>query len=164
MNTRKKSAALCALCAPSRGDGECGGAVISRDLRTRLMQSNKLADQAVTEKIDVFFPHQSRWAAHIDIAGDAVAKSVDNAVECLECVARPPAQKRVANGNAERPAAKGISTDKPARKPMPGGSFQRAVVPIRANGMNQERVQLLLDRGGYQGNSVTSLARMKSHC
>ena len=133
--------------------GECGFALTNTYYLARLMRSNNPADKAVTERIGVVFPNQSSWGTHVNIAGGAVArhaKNVDNAVKFLEYLASPSAQNHFANGNNEWPAAKGVVFDNPALKAMTGGSFKSEVIPISAVGMNQIKVQQMLDRVGFK--------------
>ena len=133
--------------------GECGMALTNTYYLARLMRSNNPADKAVTERIGVVFPNQSSWGTHVNIAGGAVArhaKNVDNAIQFLEYLASPSAQNHFANGNNEWPAAKGVSFDNPALKAMTGGSFKSEVIPISAVGMNQIKVQQMLDRVGFK--------------
>jgi iron(III) transport system substrate-binding protein len=133
--------------------GECGVAVTNSYYLARLMRSSNPADKAVTEKVGVVFPNQSSWGTHLNIAGGAVAKNAkhpENAVKFLEYLASPSAQNHFANGNNEWPAAKGVSIDNPALKAMSGGSFKSEMVPISAVGMNQIKVQQMLDRVGFK--------------
>jgi iron(III) transport system substrate-binding protein len=133
--------------------GECGMAVTNTYYLARMMRSSNPADKAVTEKIGVVFPNQSSWGTHVNVAGGAVArhaKNTDNAVKFLEYLASPAAQNHFANGNNEWPAAKGVSFDNAALKAMTGGSFKSERVPVSAVGMNQIKVQQMLDRAGFK--------------
>ncbi len=133
--------------------GECGVAVTNTYYLARMMRSGNAADRAVTEKIGVVFPNQNNWGTHVNIAGGAVArhaKNADNAVKFLEYLASPSAQNHFANGNNEWPVAKGVSFDNPALKAMTGGSFKSELIPISAVGMNQIKVQQMMDRVGFK--------------
>ena len=148
--------------APKGGDtdqikavaaGECGVAVTNSYYLARLMRSTKAEDQAVIERIGVVFPNQATWGTHVNIAGGAVAKNsknVDGAVKFLEYLASPAAQEHFANGNNEWPVAKGVKLDNPALKAMTGGSFKSETIPISVVGMNQIKVQQMLDRVGFR--------------
>jgi iron(III) transport system substrate-binding protein len=117
------------------------------------MRSAKPEDQAVISKVKVMFPNQASWGTHVNIAGGAVArhaKNQDNAVRFLEYLVSPSAQKHFADGNNEWPVAKGVQFDNPALQAMSGGSFKRELVPISAVGMNQIKVQQMLDRVGFR--------------
>jgi iron(III) transport system substrate-binding protein len=133
--------------------GECGVAVTNSYYLARLMRSSKPEDRAVAEKVGVVFPNQSSWGTHMNVAGGAVArhaKNSANAVQFLEYLASPAAQNHFANGNNEWPAAKGVNFDNPALKAMTGGSFKSELLPISAVGMNQIKVQQMLDRVGFK--------------
>jgi iron(III) transport system substrate-binding protein len=133
--------------------GECGVAVTNSYYLARLMRSSKPEDRAMAEKVGVVFPNQSSWGTHMNVAGGAVArhaKNTDNAIKFLEYLASPAAQNHFANGNNEWPAAKGVSFDNPALKAMTGGSFKSELLPISAVGMNQIKVQQMLDRVGFK--------------
>ena len=75
---------------------------------------------------------------------------MENAIKFLEYLASASAQNHFANGNNEWPAAKGVSFDNPALKAMSGGHFKSEVLPVSAVGMNQIKVQQMLDRVGFR--------------
>lgn len=133
--------------------GECAVAVTNTYYLARLMRSTQASDKAMVEKLGVMFPNQASWGTHLNIAGGAVAKhskNPDNALKFLEYLASASAQNHFANGNNEWPAAKGVTFDNPALKSMTGGSFKSEVLPISAVGMNQIKVQQMLDRVGFK--------------
>lgn len=133
--------------------GECGVALTNTYYMARLLRSENAADKAMAEKVGVVFPNQASWGTHLNIAGGAIAKNsknTDNAVKFLEYLASASAQNHFANGNNEWPAAKGISFDNVALKSMSGGNFKSEVLPISAVGMNQIKVQQMLDRVGFK--------------
>ena len=133
--------------------GECGVAITNSYYLARLMRSTSPADKAVAEKIGVVFPNQANRGTHVNIAGGAVArhaKNLDSAVKFLEYLASPAAQNHFANGNNEWPAARGVTLDNPALKAMTGGSFKSELIPVSVVGMNQVKVQQMLDRVGFR--------------
>jgi iron(III) transport system substrate-binding protein len=133
--------------------GECGVALTNTYYLARLMRSTRAEDRAVADKLGVVFPNQNSWGTHMNVAGGAVAryaKNTSHAIQFLEYLASPAAQNHFANGNNEWPAAKGVSFDNPALKSMTGGSFKSEVLPISAVGMNQIKVQQMLDRVGFK--------------
>jgi iron(III) transport system substrate-binding protein len=148
--------------APKGGDtdqikavasGECGIAVTNTYYLARLMRSTNPADKAVAERVGVVFPNQQSWGTHVNVAGGAVArysKNQANAVKFLEYLVSPEAQNHFANGNNEWPVVKGLKLDNPALKAMTGGNFKSELVPISAVGMNQIKVQQMLDRVGFK--------------
>ena len=148
--------------APKGGDtdqikavasGECGIAVTNTYYLARLMRSANPADKAVAERVGVVFPNQQSWGTHVNVAGGAVAryaKNPGNAVKFLEYLVSPEAQNHFANGNNEWPVVKGLKLDNPALNAMTGGNFKSEVIPISAVGMNQIKVQQMLDRVGFR--------------
>ena len=148
--------------APKGGDtdqikavasGECGIAVTNTYYLARLMRSTNPADKAVIERVGVVFPNQQSWGTHVNVAGGAVAryaKNQANALKFLEYLVSPEAQNHFANGNNEWPVVKGLKLDNPALNAMTGGNFKSEVLPISAVGMNQIKVQQMLDRVGFR--------------
>lgn len=133
--------------------GECSVAVTNTYYLARLMRSDKPEDRAVVEKLGVVFPNQSSWGTHVNIAGGAVAKhapNVSNAVKFLEYLASASAQNHFADGNNEWPISRGVQINNPALQAMTGGSFKSETVPITVVGMNQVKVQQMLDRVGFK--------------
>jgi iron(III) transport system substrate-binding protein len=133
--------------------GECAVAVTNTYYLARLMRSSNPAEKAVAERVGVVFPNQASWGTHINVAGGAVAKyskNSENAVKFLEYLVSPEAQNHFANGNNEWPVVQGLKLDNPALKSMTGGSFKSELIPISAVGMNQIKVQQMLDRVGFK--------------
>jgi len=133
--------------------GECGIAVTNTYYLARLMRSTSPADKAIVERVGVVFPNQQSWGTHVNVAGGAVArhsKNQVNAVKFLEYLVSFEAQNHFANGNNEWPVVKGLKLDNPALNAMTGGSFKSELVPISAVGMNQVKVQQMLDRVGFK--------------
>ena len=133
--------------------GECGVAVTNSYYLARLMRSDKAEDRAIVEKVGVVFPNQASWGTHVNVAGGAVArhaKNQANAVKFLEYLASPQAQNYFADGNNEWPTAKGVKVSNPALQAMTGGSFKSETIPVSAVGMNQIKVQQMLDRVGFK--------------
>ena len=148
--------------APKGGDtdqikavasGECGIAVTNTYYLARLMRSTNPAEKNLIERVGVVFPNQQSWGTHVNVAGGAVArhsKNVTNAMKFLEYLVSPEAQNHFANGNNEWPVVKGLKLDNPALKAMGGGNFKSELIPISAVGMNQVKVQQMLDRVGFK--------------
>ena len=148
--------------APKGGDtdqikavasGECGIALTNTYYVARLMRSDKAEDKAIMDKVGVMFPNQSSWGTHINIAGGAMAKNAKNtanAVKFLEYLASKAAQDYFANGNNEYPVSKGVQLSNPALKAMSGGTFKSETMAVSVVGMNQVKVQQMLDRVGYK--------------
>ena len=133
--------------------GECAIAIGNTYYIARLMRSSAPADRAMAERISVVFPNQSSWGTHVNVAGGAVArhaKSPALAVKFLEYLASPQAQAYFADGNNEWPAAVGVKLDNAVLQAMSGGAFKREDIPASVIGMNQIKVQQMLDRVGFR--------------
>lgn len=133
--------------------GECGVAVTNSYYLARIMRSDNPENKAIMDRVGVVFPNQSSWGTHVNIAGGAVAKHAKNpanAIRFLEYLASASAQGHFANGNNEWPAAKGVKINNPALQAMTGGSFKSETIPISVVGMNQVKVQQMLDRVGFK--------------
>lgn len=131
--------------------GECAVALTNSYYLARLMRSDKADDKAIIDKIDVALPNQASTGTHVNIAGGAVARHAKNraaAVKFLEYLASDAAQGYFADGNNEWPAVAGLKITNPALDKI--GKFKTESVPISVIGMNQIKVQQMLDRVGYK--------------
>ncbi|MFZ2739106.1 MAG: extracellular solute-binding protein [Burkholderiaceae bacterium] len=133
--------------------GECAIAVTNTYYLARLMRSDKADDKTVMERLNVVFPNQASWGTHTNIAGGAVAKyakNKTNAVKFLEYLASPGAQAHFADGNNEWPVTQGVRFNNPALMSIGGGDFKRENLNISVVGMNQVKIQQMLDRVGFK--------------
>ena len=133
--------------------GECGIALTNSYYLARIMRSDKPDDKAIMERVGVVFPNQASWGTHVNIAGGAVARNAKNpanALKFLEYLVSTPAQNHFANGNDEWPVVRDLKISNPALQSMTGGSFKSETVPISVVGMNQVKVQQMLDRVGFK--------------
>jgi iron(III) transport system substrate-binding protein len=131
--------------------GECQIAVTNTYYLARMIRSNNPDDRAVIEKVGVVFPNQQSWGTHVNIAGAAVAKNAKNreaAVQFLEYLASDQAQTYFADGNNEWPAVQSVKVSNRALESF--GPFKTETVPVAQVGMNQTKVQQILDRVGYK--------------
>jgi iron(III) transport system substrate-binding protein len=146
--------------APKGGDtdqikavasGECQIALTNTYYLARMMRSNNPEDRSVVEKVGVVFPNQSSWGTHVNIAGAGIAKNSPNraaAQQFLEYLASEQAQAYFADGNNEWPVVAGAKTANPALDAL--GAFKAETIPVSVTGMNQTKVQQMLDRVGYK--------------
>ena len=146
--------------APKGGDtdqikavasGECGVALTNSYYLARMMRSDKAEDRAAVEKLGVIMPDQAGAGTHMNIAGGAVARHAKNraaAVKFLEYLASDEAQAYFAGGNNEWPVVASVKVPNPALESL--GRFKMDNVPVSVIGMNQVKVQQMLDRVGYK--------------
>lgn len=131
--------------------GECAVALTNSYYLARLIRSDKPEDKAVMQRVAVVFPNQQSFGTHVNIAGAAVArhsKHNDAAVKFLEYLASDDAQRYFADGNNEWPAVDTVQIDNPALRQL--GRFKRETIPVSRVGMNQFKIQQMLDRVGYK--------------
>jgi len=131
--------------------GECAVALTNTYYVARLMRSEKPQDKAAMEKVGVVFPNQSSFGTHVNIAGAAIARHANNrdaAQRFLEYLASDQAQIHFAGGNNEWPVVPGFKVANPALQAL--GPFKSETIPISVVGMNQVKVQQMLDRVGYK--------------
>ena len=87
------------------------------------------------------------------IAGGAVArhaKHPQNAVAFLNYLVSEQAQTYFADGNNEWPVVKGVQINNPALQTLAGKNFKTDPLPVSFTGMNQIKVQQMLDRVGFR--------------
>jgi iron(III) transport system substrate-binding protein len=138
------------------GSGECGFAITNTYYLARIMRSTKPEDVALFERLGVVFPNQASWGTHVNVAGGAVARYAPNkanAIKFLEYLATKEAQDYFANGNNEWPTVAGVKVSNPALIAMSGqtgGAFKAEVLPLSVVGMNQVKIQQMLDRVGFR--------------
>ncbi len=132
--------------------GECGVAIANSYYAARLLRSSKPEDKAAMEKVGIVFPNQADIGTHMNITGAGIAKHSKNrdaAQRFLEYLASDSAQVYFANGNNEWPAVTKVKVSNPALNAM--GDFKTdAKVPVSVIGLNQVKVQQILDRVGYK--------------
>ena len=131
--------------------GECGVALVNSYYLARMLRSNKSEDRDAVEKIGYLMPDQSGAGTHMNIAGGAVARYAQNrdaAVKFLEYLASDSAQAYFADGNNEWPVVKTVKIANPALDSF--GSFKTETTPVSVIGMNQVKVQQMLDRVSYK--------------
>ena len=137
--------------------GECAIGLTNTYYLARLMRSDKAEDKAAMDKLSIVFPNQNSWGTHLNISGGAMAKNSKNpeaAIKFLEYLASASAQKYLADGNNEWPTVKGAKIDNVALKAMlasnGGDNYKAETIPASVIGMNQVKVQQMLDRVGYK--------------
>lgn len=131
--------------------GECAVALTNSYYLARMMRSQAPADRDVIDKIGVVFPNQADHGTHVNVAGGAVARFAKHkaaAVQFLEYLSSAEAQAYFADGNNEWPVVAGTQVRNPALDTL--GKFKAENLPTSVIGMNQVKVQQILDRVGYK--------------
>ena len=146
--------------APKGGDtdqikavaaGECALTLSNTYYYARLVKSSKPDEREAVAKTGVIWPNQNGNGTHVNISGAGVLKHAPNreaAVKFLEYLASDEAQGYFANGNNEWPGVAGLDLSNPALEKL--GKFKSETIPVSVVGMNQIKVQQMLDRVGYR--------------
>jgi iron(III) transport system substrate-binding protein len=132
-------------------NGECQIALTNTYYLARIVKSERVEDRAVADRIGVVFPNQRSWGTHVNVAGAALARHAPHrsaAVQFLEYLASDAAQAYFADGNNEWPAVPGVKTANAALEGF--GKFRSEQIPVSVVGMNQIKIQRMLDRVGYK--------------
>ena len=158
---RQRSAMVANMARPPKGgdtdqikavaSGECQVALTNSYYLARLMRSEKSEDRAVMDKVGIVFPNQQTWGTHVNVAGAGVARHAphrDAAIRFLEYLAGDKAQIYFADGNNEWPAVASVRIANPALQAM--GRFKAETIPVSVVGMNQVKIQQMLDRANYK--------------
>lgn len=131
--------------------GECAVALTNSYYLARMMRSQAPGDREVVDKIGVVFPNQGDHGTHVNVAGGAVARFAKHkaaAIQFLEYLSSAEAQGYFADGNNEWPVVAGTPMKNPALDAL--GKFKAENLPTSVIGMNQVKVQQILDRVGYK--------------
>lgn len=115
----------------------------------RMLASDKPEEQAVAEKIGVFFPNQSDRGTHVNISGGGLVKTSPNkanAIQFLEFLASSKAQEIFAKSNYEYPVVEGIPIDS---KLASLGTFKVDSINASVFGRNGEEALKIMDRAGW---------------
>ncbi|HEY9547926.1 MAG TPA: Fe(3+) ABC transporter substrate-binding protein [Kiloniellaceae bacterium] len=130
------------------GAGECEIAVANSYYFVRLMTDPE--EKELVEKIGWVFPNQDDRGTHVNISGAGVLKHAPHkeaAVQFLEYLASPEAQRFFAEGNNEYPVVSGVDIT-PALKAL-GEDFKVDPVNVAVYGSNQPKAQMIFDSVGW---------------
>lgn len=130
--------------------GECDIAVVNHYYLVRLIKSEDPADQEVAQAVDIAFPNQDGRGAHANISGAGVLENSPNreqAIQFLEYLTTPEAQKYFALGNNEFPVVDDVELD-----PVLAGWGEIATDDVNASayGANNAEAVMIMDRVGWK--------------
>ncbi|WP_299493299.1 Fe(3+) ABC transporter substrate-binding protein [Acaryochloris sp. IP29b_bin.137] len=129
--------------------GQCDVAIVNHYYVARLAQSKNPKNQAITEKVGVFFPNQDDRGTHVNISGAGVVANAphkEHAIAFMEYLTSPEAQKIFADANNEYPAVIGVEAS-PALKQY--GEFKSDTINVSAYGRNNPEATKIADRAGW---------------
>lgn len=128
--------------------GECRIAVVNSYYLARYAGGDA-GEKAMFDAIGVIFPDQDGRGTHINLSGAGVtvnAPNRDNAIKFLEYLTSETAQRYLADGNNEYPAAKGMQANSNVEQL---GSFKPDTLNAAAIGRGQAQAVQIFDRAGW---------------
>ena len=128
--------------------GECRIAVVNSYYLARYAGGDA-GEKAMFDAIGVIFPDQDGRGTHINLSGAGVtvnAPNRDNAIKFLEYLTSETAQRYLADGNNEYPAAKGMQANSNVEQL---GSFKPDTLNAAEIGRGQAKAVQIFDRAGW---------------
>jgi iron(III) transport system substrate-binding protein len=128
--------------------GECRIAVVNSYYLARYAGGDA-GEKAMFDAIGVIFPDQDGRGTHINLSGAGVtvnAPNRDNAIKFIEYLTSETAQRYLADGNNEYPAAKGMQANSNVEQL---GSFKPDTLNAAEIGRGQAQAVQIFDRAGW---------------
>jgi len=128
--------------------GQCRISVVNTYYLARFAGGDA-GQQAIFDKVGVIFPDQSGNGTHVNISGAGVVKAAPNranAVKFLEYLTSDSAQRLLADGNNEYPAATGLKANSAVEQL---GPFKADTLGAAEIGRNQAAAVTIFDRVGW---------------
>lgn len=128
--------------------GECRIAVVNTYYLARYAGGDA-KDKAIFDAIGVIFPDQDGRGTHINLSGAGVllnAPNRENAIRFLEYLTSESAQRYLADGNNEYPAAKGMAANSNVEQL---GSVKADTLNAAEIGRGQATAVQIFDRAGW---------------
>ncbi len=130
--------------------GECDVAIVNHYYFLRLQQSKKPENRKLMAKVGLFFPNQGDRGTHVNISGAGVTTHAPHkqaAIQFIEFLTGPEAQKLFAEGNDEYP----VVANAPLPEPLKAfGTFKTDIVNVSAYGRNSPEAVKIADRVGWK--------------
>ncbi|MBI1402578.1 MAG: extracellular solute-binding protein [Porphyrobacter sp.] len=126
--------------------GECDISLVNTYYLARFDTPEK---RSVLDAVGIVFPNRATTGTHVNMSGAGVVKTAPNranAVRFLEYLTSDSAQRYLANGNNEYPAAKGVAPTSAVEKL---GTFRADTLGASAIGENEAEAVRLFDRAGW---------------
>ncbi|MEM7362437.1 MAG: Fe(3+) ABC transporter substrate-binding protein [Pseudomonadota bacterium] len=128
--------------------GECGAAIANTYYVGRLLASDKPADKETVAGLKIVFPNQDGRGAHINISGAGVTQHAPNreaAIQFIEYLTSPEAQRLFAEGNNEYPVI-----GDPVGPIAKLGTFREEAVNASVYGQRQAQAVRVYDKAGWR--------------
>lgn len=134
--------------ALAAGQGDL--AIVNTYYLPRLAKSNNPEEQAVAQKVGVFFPNQRDRGTHVNISGGGVLRTSRNkaaAIRFLEHLVSRQSQEIFARSNNEYPVVAGVSLD-PVLASY--GTFRADTMNAAIYGRLNPQALQIMDRAGWR--------------
>ncbi len=129
--------------------GVCDIALVNSYYFFRLQRSDKPADKAVVQDLEIVFPDQDALneggGTHVNISGAGILKNAKNkeaAVKFLEYLTSDTAQAYFANGNNEYPVVEGVEVNKVVEASK---GFKIQNINVSEFGKHQKQAKMIFD-------------------
>lgn len=130
--------------------GVCDIAIANTYYFGRLSNSSKAKDQAVAEKLAIFWPNQHDRGTHVNVSGIGLTRASSNktaAVKLIEFMLTPQAQSWYSEVNNEYPVVAGVA---PSKTLASWGKFKADAINLSKLGQNNQAAVMLMDRAGWK--------------
>ena len=130
--------------------GVCDIAIANTYYYGRLTNSDKPSDNAIVDKVGLFWPNQNGRGTHVNVSGAAVtkhAKNKQNAVKLIEFLTSDEAQEWYAAVNNEFPVVPEVKSSETLDA---WGSFKSDNVALAILGELNKQAVIVMDRAGWR--------------
>ena len=130
--------------------GQCDIAIANTYYYGGMVTSAKAEEREAAAKVGIAFPNQQGRGTHMNVAGAGVAASAKHkaeAVQLLEFLAGPDAQRLFAEANNEFPVRPGV---KPSPTVAAWGKFKGEDINVAMLGENSAEAVRIFDRVGWR--------------
>lgn len=130
--------------------GVCDIAIANTYYFGRLAKSQKPEDNAIVEKLAIFWPNQQSRGTHVNVSGIGLTKSAknkQNAQQLIEFLVSPESQKWYASTNNEYPVVDGVDVDSVLAS---WGEFKKDSVSLHKLGLNNQAAVKIMDKANWK--------------
>lgn len=130
--------------------GVCHVAIANTYYFGRLSKSKKPQDNAVANKLAIFWPNQNDRGTHVNVSGvgmTAAAKNTKEAQQLIEFLVSPAAQAWYAKTNNEYPVVANVETDEVLKS---WGDFKKDNVALVKLGINNATAVKIMDKAKWK--------------
>ena len=130
--------------------GQCDIALVNSYYYAKMLQGGNAEEIAAAEQVDIFWPNQEGYGAHVNISGVGVIKHSQNpdlARELIKFLLSTNAQEWYGNANLEYPVRSNIATNTLLEK---WGPYKADTLNLEELGKLNAQAVLLMDRAKWR--------------